>query len=415
MSSDHGEVDIKEQLRSQSTLGTSSGVPVGPESAMRLTAYNACIRLLTGAISTIPLKVYRRLDDNGGRKEVRNHPLWHLFNRKSNPWQTGRALREQGTYNMASRGKSHWVKIGTSRGIVELIPIEPWRITLKQKRSGHLIYDVAASSQSVVAPQGKIFEQDEIFHMRGLSTDGIDGRNVVADMKESIGLAAAQERFGARLYGKGAHFTGVLQTAGTLKGKARERMEDSWNATKNGINNSQGILMLEQGTEWKNTSMSAEDAEFLDARKFQISDISRPFLIPAALIGDTAALPRSNLQELHRHWVVNGLRTWLVNWETQINTDLLDSSEEFFVEFQLEALLRGDIKTRFESYRIASTIGMFNINELRALENRNPVEGGDIYYRSLNVQDITAPPEEDDTRSNSNRGDSEDDGNEEKK
>lgn len=370
---------------------TAAGTFIGPDTAMRISTVNACISILAGSVASLPLKVFRRIGDDGQKEEVPNDPRGIMLSRRTNPWQVAVAHREQTMTKLPMRGNAYSVKVLVRGKASELWPIEPRRVEVRQTAGGSLRYKVQPDSSSPVATTGRVYDQDEILHLRGISTDGISGRSVIGDARQTYGLGSAQERFGARVYGKGAHFSGVMIHPGKLSAKARENIERSFDRNEAGLNNSHKMLLLQEGMTWTNSSMSAEDAQFLEARKFQIEDIARFFLMPPSMLGATGAMPRSNVEEESRRFVVFTLRPWLVRIEAQYNADLFDPIKEsdLFLEHNVAGLLRGDLKARYQAYRVA-TAGQpwLSINEVRKLENRNPVKDGDEIKEPLNMTSL---------------------------
>lgn len=380
--SDH---DFKNLIRRGEGALTNAGVPVTAETGMRVSAVNACVRILSECMAGLPIKVFRNSDD-GSKEEIRGHRITNIFAGRPNPWQTGFILREWWMTKTVLRGNAIWLRIKVAGKTEELWPIDPTRVQVKQQSRGSLLYEVAADSNSPVATNGKTFAMEEIFHKRGISTDGILGRSVIGDAREGVGIANAQEVFGGRLYGNGAHFTGILQHPGELKGKARENLEKSLEG-KTGLDSSQGIFILEDGMKYERTSMSAEDAQFLDARKFQLEEISRMFRVPPSMIGATANMPRSNVEEESRKFVMYSLAPWIRRSEAQIKQDLLidEGEEDLVAEYNVAGLLRGDLKGRFESYALGKMNGWLSVNDIRRMENMDRVEGGDNYLEPLNM------------------------------
>lgn len=366
---------------------TDAGVPVNDESAMRVSAVNACVRIISETIASLPLKTYRRLP-GGGKAEAPDHPVARLL-RKPNAWQTPMEFREMQMAALLLRGNAYALKNRLRGEIQELLPVHPDRVHVEQTRTMALNYSVQLRDNTP-----RDFRQQDVTHIRGLAFDGVTGRAPIADARQAIGLGSAQERFGSRLYGRGAHFSAVLRHPQILSPQARENMEKSWNETYGG--SAGGMLILEEGVEFDKLSMTAEDAQFLDARRFQISDIARFFRIQLHLLQELSRSTNNNIEEQAREFLTHTLRPWLVRIEQAYQRDLFDDSEEFFCEHNADAILRGDLRSRFAAYAVAIQNGWMNVDEVREKENQNPLPdgAGEVYLRPTNAVPAGQEPEE---------------------
>lgn len=363
---------------------SEAGVYVTAETAMRISVVNRCVRILADSVGTIPAKVYRRTDDSGSREEVRGTEVGNIFQGRANPWQTGSQLRSEGQETLLHRGKAYWRKVTVRGKVVELIPISYSRVTEKRTATG-FSFDVNQDSEDIVLPRGATgLGQDEIFRL-----EGPGGVGVLQNARNAAGLAAAQEIMGSRLYAHGANFSGVLETNLKPGSEALDMLGKSFNEAHAGLERSQKVVPLPAGIKFEPTSMSAEDADFLEARKFQVEDLARFYGVPPSVLGSTGALPRSNVEESFRELLMIGLRPWLVLWETQANLDLFGPGSDLFLEFNIDGLVRGDIKARYEAYRVGLGGQPFlTVNEVRKRETLNPVAEGDQIKEPVNVRTL---------------------------
>ena len=232
-----------------------------------------------------------------------------------------------------------------------------------------------------------------MFHLRGWSSNGLVGMSPVKLARESIGLSMAAEEVGARLFGNSSVPKGVLQHPNKLGEKAYDRLKESWQERHQGLENSNKVAILEEGMEWKQVGLTAEDSQFLQTRKFQVTEVARWFRVPPHMIGDMERATFSNIEQQSLDFLMFSLRARLVRWEQAIKRDLYTDMEKetHFTEFLVDGLLRGDFATRWAGYAIGKQNGVLNADEIRELENMNPQSApdpgklGEIYYVPLNM------------------------------
>ena len=222
----------------------------------------------------------------------------------------------------------------------------------------------------------------DVLHIPGLGFDGLVGYSPIAMAKNAIGMAIACEEFGAKFFANGAAPSGVLEHPGTIKDPARVR--DAWQSQFGGSSNSGKVAVLEEGMKYTPISISPEQAQFLETRKFQINEIARIFRVPPHMVGDLEKSSFSNIEQQSLEFVKYTLDPWIIRWEQSMARVLLslDEKKEFFIKFNLEGLLRGDYQSRMNGYSIARQNGWMSANDIRELENldRIPTEqGGDLY------------------------------------
>ena len=359
---------------------SSSGVSVTPTTAMRSTAVYACVRLLAESIASLPLHVYRRRPD-GGKERATDHPLYQLLRSQPNALMSAAEMFEMlvASMNLRGPGLSQVVRNGAGRA-AEIIPLHPDRVTVRAAKDGRsLLYDIDGGA--------KTLRTGEVWHIRSFTLDGVTSVSPITYNREAIGLALAAESHGASVFANAARPSGILSHPGTLSQEAKERLRDGWNSAYGGRRIG-GAAVLEEGVSWTPLTMSMEDAQYIETRKFQLGEIARIFRVPPHMIGDLDKATFSNIEHQSIDFVRHTLRPWLVKIEQSITRDLLLPGErgEYFAEFNVEGLLRGDTKSRYESHAIAITNGWRSPNEVRSIENENPREGGDVYLTPLNMQ-----------------------------
>lgn len=363
-----------------------AGVNVTPQVAMMVSAVSAATSLLSETAAMLPLMIYRRRAD-GGKERAADHPLYRLLHEKPNGWQDSFQFLEFVTLHLLLNGNGYAIKVrrktGPLRGqVLELLPVHSDRVKVDQRGDYSLEYRIAlADGATLIAPQS------EVFHIRDRSLNGYEGASRLKSGRDAIGLARVTERWGAQLFGNGARPSGILTTDGTLDEQQVARLRDSWKAAHGG-ENALGTAVLDGGLKWQALAMTSEDSQFLETRKHQIAEIARIYRVPPHMLADLERATFSNIEHQSLEFVKYSLMPWLRRWESAINTQLLEPGGEYFAEFVVDGLLRGDTKSRYEAYASALQNEWMNKNEVRALENLNPVEGGEEFRNpAINPKD----------------------------
>jgi HK97 family phage portal protein len=356
---------------------------------MTIAAVFACVRVLSESVAQLPLVLYRRLPE-GGKVRAVEHPLYPILHDAPNDFQTSFEWREMKQGHTALRGNSYSFINRAGGQVRELLPIHPDKVEPKQE-DWKVTYKVQMGSGNT-----REFKQGDILHIRGLSSDGVMGLSPVKLFREAMGLALATEKHGAKLFGNGTRLGGILKHPGTLSENGAARLKQSWEDAHAGVDNAFKTALLEEGISWEAVGMTSEDAQFLETRKFQKTEIASIFRVPPHLIGDLERSTNNNIEHQGLEFVIYTLTPWLRRWESALGKALLPPEQrgEYFIEFLVDGLLRGDFKTRMEGYASALNNGWLNPNEVREMENRNPIEGGDQYLRPLNLAPLGDPPEE---------------------
>lgn len=381
---------------------SATGRTINADTAMSLTAVYAAIRLLSRTIASLPLIVYRRLP-NGGKERAEDHPLYWLLHDQPNPEMTSFEFRLGQLVSYYAWGESFAeIQRNLYTGdAIALWPLRPDRMTAQRVR-GELVYEYRL-------PDGtrKPFTRDLILHCRDMTTNGINAMRPADTGREAIGLGLATEEFGARFFGNGAQPGAVLQHPGTLSPEAYARITKSWETRHQGLSNAQRIAVLEEGMSLETIGVDPDAAQFLETRKFQVREIARLFGVPPHKIGDLEQATFSNIEHQAIEFVTDAIRPTAENIEQRYGASLLsvDERRTYFVEHLIDALLRGDILSRYQAFGIARDKGFLSVDEIRAMENWNPLPDGlgQIYLQPLNMVAVgeepaePAAPEADDT------------------
>ena len=370
--------------------GSTSGKRVNERSAMQMTAVYSCVRILSEAIASLPLHVYQ-YNDSGGKEKAVKHPLYFLLHDEPNPEMSSFVFRETLMTHLLLWGNAYAQIIRNGKGeIVALYPLMPDRMTVDRDENGQLYYQYQVSKDDAPTMDGStvILRPCDVLHVPGLGFDGLVGYSPIAMAKNAIGMAIACEEYGAKFFANGANPSGVLEHPGTLKDPGRVR--DSWNAAFGGSSNAHKVAVLEEGLKYTPISISPNEAQFLETRKFQIDEIARIFRVPPHMVGDLEKSSFSNIEQQSLEFVKYTLDPWIVRWEQAITRTLFTESEKkaYFVKFNLEGLLRGDYASRMSGYATARQNGWMSANDIRELENldRIPAEdGGDLYLINGNM------------------------------
>jgi HK97 family phage portal protein len=365
---------------------SSAGIRVSPEQAETVSAFYRGVWLLSNAVASLPLFVYRRLAD-GGKDKAAQHPLYDILHTAPNPWQTSFEWRRLMMRHLILRGNGYNRILPGPRGFADsLVPIHPDLVTPEQLDSGRILYKV----RNVKTGLTTTYTQDDIFHLRGASDDGVTGKSVIAWARDSLGLALATEGYASRLFSQGAQHGGVLKIPGILGDEAGRRLATSFREKTAGLQNAHMPVVLEQGMEFVPTTMTAEDSQYLMSRKFSVAEMARWLGVPPHMLFDLERATFSNIEHQAIAFVVDDLMPWLVLWEQAISRDLILATQTYFAEFNVEGRLRGDSASRGTFYGSMFGIGAISDNEIRDREGLNRVENGDKYY----VQGAMRPTDE---------------------
>ena len=327
---------------------SASGKSVNPKNAVQVSTVYACVRVIAETIASLPVGVYETTA-NGSQKSM-DHPLYRLLHDEPNPEMTSFVWRET---------------------------------TLS-----HLLLWGNAYSQIIRSGKSHILALYPLLHIPGLGFDGIMGYSPIALEKNAIGLGIAAEEYGSTFFKNGARPSGILTHPNTVKDP--KRLRESWNAAYGGSSNGSKVAILEENMSFTPISLPNNEAQFLETRKFQVEEICRIFRVPPHLIGDLSRSTFSNIEHQSIDFATHTIRPWLVRIEQAMNRALFSVSEKgrFYVQFNLDGLMRGDYKSRMEGYAIARQNGWMSANDIRALENLNPIpdeEGGNTYLCNGNL------------------------------
>lgn len=350
---------------------------------MTVSAVYSAVRRISESIGSLPLHVYKRLD-GGGKAKATDHPLYAILHDMPNPEMTSMVFRETLMTHLLLWGNAYAMIEFNKRGqVIALWPLAPYRVQPYRDLYTWQIY------YTVMLPGGQVktLQADEMLHIPGLGFNGLVGHSPIHMARESIGIALATEEFGARFFSNGANVGGVARHPGKLSEQGSKNLRASINDVYGGLGKSHKVMLLEEGMEFEKVAIPPNDAQFLETRKFQVTEIARWFNIQPHMIADMENATFSNIEQQSLEFVVHTIRPWLVRWEQAIYQKLLLPQErtKYFAEFLVDGLLRGDIKSRYDAYAVARQNGWLSANDIRENENMNPITGGDVYLVNGNM------------------------------
>ena len=371
--------------------GSTAGKNVNERTAMQMTAVYACVRILSEAIAGLPLHLYRYTDE-GSKEKALEHRLYGLLHDEPNPEMTSFVFRETLMTHLLLWGNSYAQIIRNGKGeVIALYPLMPNKMEVSRDENGELYYQYCRSSDEANSKDNQSnvkLSPYDVLHIPGLGFDGLVGYSPIAMAKNAIGMAIACEEFGAKFFSNGASPSGVLEHPGILKDPAKVR--DSWNAAYGGSSNSHKVAVLEEGMKYTPISISPNEAQFLETRKFQINEIARIFRVPPHMVGDLEKSSFSNIEQQSLEFVKYTLDPWVIRWEQSLSRALFTPEEKktYFFKFNVEGLLRGDYQSRMTGYATARQNGWMSANDIRELEDLDRIpaeEGGDLYLVNGNM------------------------------
>lgn len=363
---------------------STSGISVNERTAMQTTAVYSCVRILAEAIASLPLHLYRYTDK--GKERVFDHPLYHILHDEPNEEMTSFVFREVLMSHLLIWGNAYAQIIRDGRGqVLGLYPLLPDKMEVDRVENGELYYIYTRNTEENpnFKDYGRIYlRREDVLHIPGLGFDGLVGYSPIAMAKNAVGMTLACEEYGASFFANGATPGGVLEHPGVLKDPTKVR--DSWHKVYGGSRNAGKVAVLEEGMKYQQIGIPPEEAQFLETRKFQINEIARMYRIPPHMVGDLEKSSFSNIEQQSLEFVKYTLDPWVVRWEQALQKALLLPQEknEYFIKLNVDGLLRGDYASRMNGYAVGRQNGWLSANDIREMEDQNPIpeeDGGDLY------------------------------------
>ena len=359
-------------------FGTSkTGVQVSEDNALTFSAVYAAVRIISETIASIPLNVYQA--DGETRVKAVGHPVQDLLAKAPNSVSSTFTFREAMASNLVLHGNAYAkIEMNAAGRPTALIPLNPMKVEVK----------VVDGEKVYVFDKKHTYLDYEILHFVGLSFNGLTGKSPLSMAREAVAIGLAAQEYGARFYSNGANAGGVITAPGRLNTEVVKRLRESWNRAQSGNSNSHSTAILEEGMKYEKIGLDPEAAQFLQSRKFQVNEIARIFRIPPIYLADLDnSSTKANVEQQAIQFVRDCITPYVRRMEVELNRKLFREDEpNLYAYFTMEGLMRGDQKARYEAYAVARNWGWLSVNDIRDLENLNPVEGGDIYLQPLNMQ-----------------------------
>ena len=358
---------------------------IDTDTAMGFSAVFACNKVLSETLASCPILLYEK-DDKGNRHQVTDTPEYGVLHYAPNAEMTPGQFKEFGMTNINLGGNFTAQKVFNLHGeLLELRPISWERIRIDiDKTTGRLLYFIEKKQEPKT--------RDEILHIPGLTLDGYIGITPLTYAALTVDVGLSQDKFERNFYHNRASTSGIFQYPNELGEEAFQRLKKDIKKNYMGFSNAGVPMILEGGGQFKEITMKLTDAQFLESKRFRIEDVCRIFRVPLHLVQDLTRSTNNNIEHQSLEFIVYTMLPWFKRWEENLNLQLLSNDSKRrnrYFEFNISGLLRGDIKSRYEAYAQGRQWGWLSVNDIRRLENMNPVEGGDIYMQPLNCIDAT--------------------------
>ena len=367
---------------------SDAGPLVTVESALTLTSLQACVTLIAESIAQLPLELFRRTED-GGREPAKDHPLYRILAYAPNEWQTPFEYRENSQLKAGTRGNSISLIGRDGDGTVTgLYPVDTDSVQVL--KGPDLLPYYRIDGQEPIP-------QRMVHHVRWWSLNNYVGMSPIMLHANAIGHAQAIQQYAGKSFLNGTALSGVIERpreSSPIKDQSViDRITDRWQQMYGGSTNAKRVAMLQEGMTFKPLSMTNVDAELIPALKLTSLDIARIYKVPPHMIGELDKATFSNIEHQAIQFVIYTLLPWIKRHEQAMMRDLLLPRErdEYYIEFNVSGLLRGDQGSRYAAYAVARQWGWLSVNDIRRLENLPPIKGGNTYLQPLNMVDAAKP------------------------
>lgn len=359
------------------------GVTVTEASALTFAAVWACVLAISQDIAALPCPLFR--ETATGKEKVLTHSASRVLNLQANPLLNAMPFRQAMAATVLLHGNAYArIERNGAQRPTAVYYYHPRQTTVYKGNDGRLYY--------LFAGDGQVYPASDVLHLRGLVLDseGILGKSVLSTAAETIGQGLAAQRTGAQFYANGARISGTLETAQKVSEPAMDKLRKQWAATYGGPENAGKVAILEEGMQFKAISLPPADAQFLETRRFSRGEVASFFRVPLHKIQDLERSTNNNIEHQGLDYVQSTLMPWLVNFEQEYRLKLLRSDEvdTHYFKHNLAALLRADAKSRAEFYSKLFATGAFSPNDIREMEEFNPVEGGNRYFVQVNTMPL---------------------------
>ena len=353
----------------QSAFGGIDIPSLNMGAALKSSAVWACVRIISNSVASLSIQVLQRLG-NGALKPAPQKQVFSLLTQAPNKSMTGYQFIDTIVVHLLLRGNAFiWMDRDASNRITGLWPLYPDRVALHILPDGSKRYHIA----------GMTFDDFDILHIPGMSLDGFTGISVISLLDSTILRDISVSEYAKQFFDNGAYPGGVLEVPKGLSDVAYSRLKVSWESMHKGARNAHKTALLEEGAVYKPITISAKDAQLIETKNASVEDIARVFGVPLHMVHVAAKAAFNSNEQMSLDFLIHTLNPWIVRIEQAFNAGLfsLNDTGSFLVRFNVDSLLRADVKTRMEAYQTGREIGLYSINEIRAMEGMNPIKDGD--------------------------------------
>lgn len=370
---------------------TYSGESVDTSTAINIAVVYACIRILSNHVAMLPLQLFQ--ETRGKKKRIHDHPIAKLIETRPNPYMTPFQFKQTMEAHRQLYGNAYaeieWSKTGYPKALWILNPLAT-KVVMEKDNHGnlkrYLVQTTLVNGKVVNLPYSSVL------HIKGLSTSGIMGKSPIDVARETIGIQIAGQKFTGKFYANGTMSSGVLKVPQSLKPEAKAVIRQEWERFNNGLDNSHRVAILDAGLDYQSLGIKQSDAQYIETQKFSIAEIARIFNVPLHMLADLERATFSNIEQQSLEFVRDTLSPLLISWEQELQYQLFTEEEieekKYYFKFNLNSLLRGDSTNRAAYYEKMINLGIYSINEVRELEDKDKIKNGDKHYMSLNYIDI---------------------------
>lgn len=361
----------------------NDNLKITADSTMSFSAVFACNRVLSETLASCPILLYEK-DSDGNRKQITDAAEYGVLHYAPNAEMTPSQFKEFGMSNINLGGNMIAQKVFNMHGeLLELRPISWERVRIDiDKTTGRLLYFIDGKQEPKT--------RDEILHIPGLTLDGYVGITPLTYAALTIDIGLSQDKFESNFYHNRASTSGIFQYPNELGDEAFQRLKKDITKNYTGLSNAGVPMILEGGGQFKEITMKLTDAQFIESKRFRIEDVCRMFRVPLHLVQDLTRATNNNIEHQSLEFIMYTMLPWFKRWEENLNLQLLSKESKRknrYFEFNISGLLRGDIKSRYEAYAQGRQWGWLSVNDIRRLENMNPIENGDRYLEPLNMSE----------------------------
>lgn len=374
-----GLEENRELVFTNNSFATISALYPSELDVLNNSAVWSAVRYISSVISTLPLHVFKK--DGRVRDIDYTHPISKVLN-TPNPYMTKSVFIEVMAINLELFGVSYaeitWTENTLNKYPKMILPISPRDIQVKVEK-GNIRY--------FYIPNGEEIVKENLIVVMGSSLNGILPLNPIKYMKPSLEVASAGERLQKKYFEKGTMMGGVISVPRDYTNEDKQRLKVAFDSAFTGVGNAFGTVVLNEGIKYEPIKFNAEDSELLGARNFTIQDVARRFGVSPYALGDLSHATFSNVEQQSLNDIKHTFRPRIVKFEEAFNQKLFNKkdADKNYIKFSIEGLLRGDTSTRYNAYNVALQTGFLTRNEIRALEDMNPIEGADDLFVPLNM------------------------------